>query len=374
MLSALAMSYIPTEDTSAQLGLFWQKKLDTVVPRGPDGKVSRTKRGDYDPPFPQGPELAESFGIVMQEDAEDQKVPESTRQPWDGVKDAIKGEYRDVKRAFDLRKETSQPCEPNARGSIKPAHHFDDSKILKTEAELAKRFNEKVSAPNRDAIRDSRVKEMRLGYVTEFCRGNELFDKKDYEDSLSEYALASEVGSLRLFALINRGNALKALGLAEEAIAIYQDVLDEAGLDTVDGRLVHSFAYNNLGAACQDAGRLEQSLQHLQSAVSLNKNCYLAIRNRANVHMHLATNLQKTAQPSLLPPQHETALGLYAKAMENDWHLPIVFQAGEPDGPRVLVRVEARVTSHREEPAAKVLRNTVYHFTSNITHVTSTYV
>ena len=89
----------------------------------------------------------------------------------------------------------------------------------------------------------------------------------------------------------------------EEAIAIYQDVLDEAGLDTVDGRLVHSFAYNNLGAACQDAGRLEQSLQHLQSAVSLNKNCYLAIRNRANVHMHLATNLQKTAQPSLLPPQ-----------------------------------------------------------------------
>ena len=140
-------------------------------------------------------------------------------------------------------------------------------------------------------------------------------DKKDYEDSLSEYALASEVGSLRLFALINRGNALKALGLAE-AIAIYQDVLDEAGLDTVDGRLVHSFAYNNLGAACQDAGRLEQSLQHLQSAVSLNKNCYLAIRNRANVHMHLATNLQKTAQPSLLPPQHETAWGLYAKAME----------------------------------------------------------
>ena len=348
-------------DNSSNLGVFWSKKLDQTI------------RGEYDPAGP-GQALVDSFKVVLNEDPDARIVTDTMRSVGDGVKPAVKEQGLSVTKKFMYRRETDQPAVPGAKGFVKKAAHFDDSKILKMEAELAKRFNEKVTAPNKGDIRASRVNEHKAALVTEFCRGNELFDKRDYEDSLAEFETASEVPSLRLFAMVNRGNALKALGLAEEAIAIYQDVLDEAGLDTVDGRLVHSFAYNNLGAACQDAGRLEQSLQHLQSAVSLNKNCYLAIRNRANVHMHLATNLQKTAQPSLLPPQHETALGLYAKAMENDWHLPIVFQAGEPDGPRVLVRVEARVTSHREEPAAKVLRNTVYHFTSNITHVTSTYV
>ena len=108
--------------------------------------------------------------------------------------------------------------------------------------------------------------------------------------------------------------------------------LDEAPLDTADGRLVHSFAYNNLGTACQDAGRLEQALQHLSSAMALNRHCYLAIRNRANVHMHLAESLTTAEQSSLLPPQHETAGNFFAKAMEQDWHLPIVFKAGGDDG------------------------------------------
>ena len=47
-----------------------------------------------------------------------------------------------------------------------------------------------------------------------------------------------------------------------------QDVIDEAVLGTHDGRLLHSFACNNLGAAAQDEGRLEQALQHLGSAVA----------------------------------------------------------------------------------------------------------
>ena len=74
--------------------------------------------------------------------------------------------------------------------------------LLRTEAELAKRFNEKVAAPDRDMIRASRVKEHAEAMVTEFCRGNELFDKRDYEDSLAEYAAASEVPSLRPFAML----------------------------------------------------------------------------------------------------------------------------------------------------------------------------
>ena len=114
-------------------------------------------------------------------------------------------------------------------------------------------------------------------------------------------------------------------------------------------------------------------MQHLGSAVALNRNCYLAIRNRGNVHMHRANQLATAEAPSLLPPQHETALGYYAKAMEQDWHLPVVFGAGTADKP-VLVRVEARVTSDLEEPANKILRNSVYHFTSNLTHVSSKHV
>ncbi len=72
--------------------------------------------------------------------------------------------------------------------------------------------------------------------------------------------------------------------------------------------------------------------------------------------------------------QHETALALYSKAMEQDWHLPIVYEAGESPHHAVLVRVEARITSDREEPAARTLRNSVYHFTSNLTHVSSRHV
>jgi len=310
---------------------------------------------------------------VLSEDAESQRVAPTTRNACDGVKQSISSQFTEVGRAFGKRRDLSRPAEPNAKGFVKKATLFDDSKIVKTEAELAKRFNEKVSAPSKDAIRASRVKEHAAALVTEFCCGNELFDKKDYEDALAEYGAAAEVPALRLYALVNYGNALKALGLAAEAIACYQDVLDEAPVDTKDGRLIASYAYNNLGGACQDAGRLEQAQQHFGSASALNRQCYLAIRNRANVHLQLAEQLASAGQPSLLPPQHETAHALYAKAMEQDWHLPVVFEAGSGEQ-RVLVRVEARVTSDREEPNAKILRNSVYHFTSNATHVSSTHV
>ena len=48
-----------------------------------------------------------------------------------------------------------------------------------------------------------------------------------------------------------RGNAYKALNFFAEAISSYQDALDEAPLDTADGRLIHSYALNNLGAVSQ---------------------------------------------------------------------------------------------------------------------------
>ena len=346
------------QDDSSNLVKFWKGKLEDVL------------KGDFDPPGP-GPLLKESFGAIMSEMPEDQRVPPSQRSVKQGVTQGVADQRTEVKRAFAFRKDNGQPCEPDAKGFVRKASEYDDSKILKNIDEMAKRFNEKVTAPTTE-IRASRVKEQTLADVRDFCRGNELFDKKDYEASLAEYEqTSSNVSALRLFAMINRGNAFKALEMAEEAIACYQDVLDEAELQTPDGRLLFSYACNNLGAACQDAGRLDEALQHLGSAVYGNARCYLAIRNRANVHMHMAEALTSSGQPSLLPPQHELALGFYAKAMEEDWHLPVVFKTGsEP----VHVRVESRITSKREEPSAQIARNAVYHFTSNLTHVTSTHL
>ena len=355
-MAPTAAQYVASGDTTSTTG-FWKAQVDAVID---DGK----KLG----PAPNS-ELKFSFQAVLQE--EEVKVPESTRPIFDGVPEAIIAQRGEVKRAFADRKEVGKPCEPNAKGSVKHVNHFDDTKLLRQEAEMARKFNDKV-APPKEKTRDARVKEMRDAVVEEFCRGNELFDKKDYEAALAEYALASRVEPLRLFAMLNRGNALKALGRPIEAAACYSDVLDEAAaqLSTHTGRLLFSFASNNLGAADQDLGRLEHAIQSLGEAVSVNPRCHLAIRNRANLHMQLAEQLASSEQPSLLPPQHELALGFYSKAFEEDHHLPVVFRTEQG----VLVRVEPRITSDLEEPAASILRNTVYHFTSNLTHVTSKHV
>ena len=76
---------------------------------------------------------------------------------------------------------------------------------------------------------------------------------------------------------------------------------------------------HDLGAVSQDDLRLDQALQHLSTAASLNPKNHLALKNRANVHMAYADELATAKAPSLLPPQHELALGLYAKSMEQDW-------------------------------------------------------
>jgi tetratricopeptide (TPR) repeat protein len=351
------------EDNSSNLTKYWKGKLDDVL------------KGEFDPPGP-GATLTQSFGAIMSEQPENQRVPDSTRGHWEGVTGSVAKQRTEVKRAFGFRKEYSVPAEPDAKGFVKHAHEYDPTKILKNMDDMAKRFNEKVAPPT-SAIRASRIKEQAGALVTDFCRGNELFDKKDYEAALAEYERCAEtVAPLRVFAMINRGNAFKALEMPSEAIACYQDALDEIDLKTPDGRLIHSFACNNLGAASQDDGRLDQALQHLGAAMYGNPRCYLAIRNRANVHMHVAEQLETTGQPSLLPPQHELALSFFAKAAEDDWHLPVVFSTGnEPaTGLPVRVRTESRITSNREEPTAQMLRNSVYHFTTNLTHVTSTHL
>ena len=338
-------------DTSANLVTYWKTKLDDVI------------AGNMDPPGP-GEELQVKRQSVLNEQLVTVKssMRKLGRGPGTGVPEAITTQFHAVKDAFGRRKEAERPAEPGARGNVKHAHPFDNSKLLKMEADMAKKFADKVAAPGKD-IRDSRVVEQRKAHVTEFCRGCELFDKCDYEACLPEFTRAIAVDALRLYAMLNRGNAYKALGMAAEAIACYQDVLDESGLDAASTRIIHSYALNNLGAASQDDGRLEQAQQHLGDAVALNPKCYLAIRNRANLHLHVREGLAAAEQPSLLPPQDELALGYYAKAMEVDWHLPVAFAAGPAP---VIMRAEARITSKREEPSEQIRRNHVYHFTSNL--------
>ena len=231
-----------SNDTSGNLG-FWQSKLDAVI------------GGDHDPRR-DTTELNRTRSEVLAELPV--TVPETTRQKMEGVRGATVDQGKEVKDAFRRRKEESKPLEPNARGSVKHASAFDDSKLLRMEQDMAKRFADKVAMPSK-SIRPSRVAEAQTAQVTDFCRGNELFAKRDFRRAMAEFAFASEVEQLRLFALLNRGNAYKGLKLYAEAIACYQDVLDAAGLDTPEGRLVHSYALNNLGAACQDDGRVEQA-------------------------------------------------------------------------------------------------------------------
>ena len=330
-----------TGDDSRNLEKFWKGKLDSVI------------RGDADPLIPTGTAsaLQESRSAVLMEPMV--TVPETERLTGSGVPDAIVSQRKEVKGRFARRKELERPAEPGAKGSVKHASGFDNSKLLKMEAEMAKRFADKVAMPAK-SIRASRFSEQQAAQVADFCRGNELFEKRDYEAAASEYAHASEVPQLKLFAMLNRGNAYKSLEMYAEAMACYQDVIDAAPLHTSEGRLIHSCALNNLGAACQDDLRNEQALQHFSSAIALNPKCNLAIKNRANLHLAHAEDLQHSADvPALVPPQHELAHSLYHKSMMHDWHLPVVFSVDNG----VLVRLDSCITSSQEEPAMRLTRN-----------------
>ena len=65
------------------------------------------------------------------------------------------------------------------------------------------------------------------------------------------------------------------------------------------------------------------------------------------------------------------ALSYFTRAMDQDWHLPSAFRAEE-----VFVRLESRMTGTPDDlvQASPHVRNEVYHFTINLTHVRSGHV
>lgn len=62
----------------------------------------------------------------------------------DQAADVISCELEEVKRAFKLRREQGKPAEPGAQGTIIHVNPFDESKLAKYEAEMLKRFGDKV--------------------------------------------------------------------------------------------------------------------------------------------------------------------------------------------------------------------------------------
>lgn len=258
-----------------------------------------------------------------------------------------------------------------ANSIVKHVTAFDDSKLKKMEAEMARKFNEKVSKETR-GIRVTRQIEQSKAHVTELVRGNELFDKGDYLAALAEFELAAqkaEVPELAPFAHLNRGNAYKALSFRPQASAAYRQVLDAtARLRSPSEKLLHACALNNLGGVCKDGGRLEQALQHFSAALALYPRSHLALKNLAEVHMVYARQLQAADAQALAPPQHEMAKNAFDRTMDIDWHLPMVFCVGEAKA-QVPLRIDTRITSEREDGAPEHNPNEVYHVSLNLTHV-----
>jgi len=281
-----------------------------------------------------------------------------------------------VKGQHARRKEVGKPPVSQeevefANSIVKKVTAFDDTKLKKMEAEMYKKFNDKVSAPTANN-RVSREIEQRSAHVTELCRGNELFDKADYLAALAEYEIAADKPQLPMlapFAHLNRGNCYKALSFRPQASAAYRQVIDAtAALRTPAEKLLHACALNNLGAVCKDGGRLEQALQHFSATLALFPRSHLALKNLAEVHMVYARQLGAADLGALVPPQHEMANNAYARTMDVDWHLPLVFCVGKrPE--EVPLRIDTRITSEREEGAPEHNPNEVYHVSLNLTHV-----
>jgi len=296
--------------------------------------------------------------------------PPSPPLPQSELAAVIASHRTEVKHAFQLRKENGKPAEPGAKGSVRHVSTYDDSKMAKFEADMLKKFADKVATP-KGSIRPTRVDEQHEANASEFSRANELFDKKDFLAALAEFEAAVQVPELKLYALVNRGNAYKARKAFAEAAACYEDALDLASLETHEGRLLHSCALNNLGAACLEARQMDQALQHFAAALSLNPKCYLALKNRALLHMGHAEVQAEAELRTIVPAQHEMALSYYTRAMDQDWSLPNGFRAG-----KVFIRLESRMTGAPGDlvHASAHVRNEVYHFATNLTHVKSDHV
>lgn len=267
--------------------------------------------------------------------------------------DGIAVQRTEVKTSLARRIETERRLTHVDPPPVKTLAPADETKLHQMEADMAKRFSEKVAAPVRN-VKPSRSGEQTEAGCYELARANELYDKGDFVAALASYELAAQVDHVHAYAQLNRGNAFKAIRCSAEAATCYQQVLDAAPPGSAEGRLLHSYALCNLGTIREDERKTQQALQYYAQALALNPKCHLAAKDRANMHLRHAARLIDAGALAAAPAQHEMARNLYTRCLDVDWQLPVIFRARE-----ILVRLETRA----------IRENEVYHTSINLTNV-----
>jgi Tfp pilus assembly protein PilF len=158
------------------------------------------------------------------------------------------------------------------------------------------------------SIRPTREQEQQEAQVSELSRANELFEKRDFLAALAEYEVAVTLPHVRLFALVNRGNAFKSRKAFAEASTCYEDALDLATLDSVEGRLLHACVLNNIGANCLEAKKLDQASVSAPLLCGVTALC--STKPRACTHRpYSCLPCHRTGHAALrLCPLHQSAL------------------------------------------------------------------
>ena len=145
-------------DTSANLKAFWSRRLDAVI------------AGEHDPDSQHDPAALEENRQAVLTEQPVVLPPAVDHLGKTHLTQAIKAQGLEVKRSFDLRRETGRPAVPGARGDVKHVSAGDYSKLLRMEADMTKRFGDKLSAPMAN-LRPSRVDEQSAAGVTELIVG-----------------------------------------------------------------------------------------------------------------------------------------------------------------------------------------------------------
>ena len=104
----------------------WREKLDNVL--GDDVLENIDPLGSR-------PQVLDEEGIIE---------PAAPPLPQPQLTAAIGCQADEVSRAFHHRKEAGRPAEPGAAGSVRQVGEFDDAKLARFEADMLKRFADKV--------------------------------------------------------------------------------------------------------------------------------------------------------------------------------------------------------------------------------------
>ena len=307
----------------------------------PTGDEWRAKLAELraEPPLEEEPTVEEPPPPPVHPDHVDRALNEDELDArYEKQKREVKGV---LARRIALDRRQTDPKRP-----IKLVQPADESRLHAMEADMAKRFGDKVAAPARN-LRKARRAELEAAGAWEFARGNELYDKGDYISALAEYEVAARqprapppsraaaaaaahtprhaaaprlatcqptfstpprpLADIRPYVFLNRGNAYKAVRCLAEAATCYQHVLDEASLSDSDGRVLHSCALLNLATVREDERRTQQARASRRTRASPSALAAARVRSHARRRCHVSQALQNYAAALALNPRNHLA-------------------------------------------------------------------